>query len=94
MFPRATHKFFLQAALAIRARRRQRELQKRYRTGVSLAEVREQLEFRDELDRTRRAGPLIKPPGAVAIDTSRLSTRRVVQLMERHIRRTRRRVRP
>ncbi len=90
VFPRAAHKFFLTADPEIRARRRRRELAKRYRTGISLAEVREQLEFRDELDRNRRVGPLVKPAGAVEIDTSHRTALQVVQLMLTHIRRARR----
>ncbi len=89
VFPRATYKFFLNANPAVRARRRQRELQKRYGSGVSLAEVREQLEFRDELDSTRRVGPLKCPRGATVIDTSRLSTADVVQRMLRRVERAR-----
>ncbi len=90
VFPRAAHKFFLTADPDIRARRRQRELAKRYRTGISLAEVREQLEFRDELDRNRRVGPLVKPVGAVEIDTSRRTSAQVVRLILRYIQRMRR----
>jgi cytidylate kinase len=87
VFPRATHKFFLDADPDVRARRRQRELQKRYGAGVSLTEVREQLEVRDELDRSRRVGPLVKPKGAIAIDTSRVTAPQVVRSMLRHIHR-------
>jgi len=98
VFPRAAHKFFLTADPDVRARRRQRELAKRYRAGISLAEVREQLEFRDELDRTRRVGPLVKPSGAVEIDTSHRTCSQVVRRMLRHIQRpssaARRRLRP
>ncbi|MBI4341440.1 MAG: (d)CMP kinase [Candidatus Omnitrophica bacterium] len=85
VFPRALYKFFLDANPRVRAARRQQELQKRYGTGISLAEVREQLEFRDELDRTRRVGPLVKPKGAIAIDTSHRRAPQVVSLMLRHI---------
>ncbi len=81
VFPRATHKFFLDADPAIRARRRQRELAKRYKTQLSLVQVQEQLQFRDGLDRSRKVGPLVKPAGTRAIDTSRLSTQQVVSRM-------------
>jgi len=90
VFPHAPYKFFLNADPAVRARRRQRELAKRYRTQLPLAQVREQLQFRDGLDRSRRVGPLVKPAGAVAIDTSRLTTQQVVQRMLQHISRHRR----
>jgi len=86
VFPKATHKFFLDADPAIRAQRRQRELMKRYGSRSSLRLVQEQLQFRDELDRSRRVGPLVKPKGAIAIDTSRVSAAQVVRSMLRRIR--------
>lgn len=86
VFPRATFKFFLAADPAIRARRRQQELARLYGTKPPLAQVREQLHFRDRLDQSRRVGPLVKPSGAVVIDTSRLTASQVVRVMLRHIR--------
>ena len=86
VFPRATFKFFLDADPAIRARRRQQELARLYGTKPPLGQVREQLHFRDRLDRSRRVGPLVKPAGAVAIDTSHLTASHVIQVMLRHIR--------
>ena len=94
VFPCATHKFFLGAHLAVRAKRRQRELAKRYRTQLPLTQVHEQLQFRDGLDLSRRVGPLVKPMGALAIDTTRLTTSQVVARMLQHISRTRRGRRP
>ena len=85
VFPHATHKFFLDAAPAIRARRRQRELLRLYGTRPPLAQVREQLEFRDGLDRTRRVGPLITPRGAMALNTTRLTVKQVVRTILQHI---------
>ena len=85
VFPQATHKFFLDADATIRARRRQQELGRFYGTPPSLALVREQLHFRDRIDQIRRVGPLVKPTGAVAINTSHLTARQVVSKMIRHI---------
>ena len=46
--------------------------------------------FRDGRDRTRRIGPLMRPKGAIPIETTRRTAHQVVQLMRRHIdRRTR-----
>lgn len=86
VFPRAQHKFFLTAQPEIRARRRRRDIQKRYGMHVALSEVRDKLEVRDRLDRTRRIGPLVKPRTAIAIDTSRLSIAQVVSRIYRCIR--------
>lgn len=85
VFPRAPYKFFLHASPAVRARRRQQELARRYGSRSPLAQIEEQLHFRDGLDRTRRVGPLIVPRGAVVVDTSRLSALQVVRVMLRHL---------
>ena len=85
VFPQAPFKFFLTAAAGVRAKRRQQELAKLYGTRPPLKEVQEQLQFRDELDRSRRVGPLVKPPGAVTIDTTRRTAHQVVRAMLAHI---------
>lgn len=85
VFPHATHKFFLDADPAVRARRRQRELAKRYGTRLPLEQVKEQLQFRDGLDRSRHVGPLVKPRGSTTIDTTRRSAPQVVRLMLQRI---------
>ena len=89
VFPKAPHKFFLDADPAVRARRRQQELERLYGSRPPLAQVREQLHFRDGLDRHRRVGPLVKPAGALAIDTTHRSAAQVVRLMLAHIARGR-----
>lgn len=87
VFPRARYKFFLDADPAVRARRRQQELERLYGSRPPLAQIQEQLHFRDGLDRHRRVGPLVKPPGAVAIDTTHRTARQVVRAMLASIRR-------
>lgn len=81
VFPEATYKFFLTAEPSVRAKRRQRELLRLYGSRPPLAPIREQLHFRDSLDRTRRVGPLVKPAGSVTIDTTRLTASQVVRAM-------------
>ncbi len=93
VFPHATHKFFLDADPAVRAKRRQEELAKHYGSRTPLALIREQIDLRDGLDRSRVVGPLVCPPGAVVIDTTRLTVTQVVDRM-RHILRAPRRARP
>ena len=85
VFPNARHKFFLQADPVVRARRRQRELERTYGSRTPLQYIRSQLHFRDGLDRNRKVGPLVKPPGAIAIDTTHRTAQQVVRLMLRHI---------
>ena len=85
VFPAASFKFFLDADAAVRARRRQEELKRLYGSRPPLKQVREQIHFRDGLDRHRKVGPLVKPAGAVPIDTTHRSAQQVVRLMLAHI---------
>ena len=87
VFPGAPYKFFLDADPDVRARRRQQELERLYGSRPPLAQVREQLHFRDGLDRHRRVGPLVKPAGAIAINTTHRSAAQVVRLILAHIHR-------
>jgi cytidylate kinase len=72
VFPDAEHKFYLDASVEVRARRR--HLQE----GGDLDAIRAAIERRDAEDRARKAGPLVKPPGAVELDTSGLTLEEVV----------------
>ena len=78
VMPDADWKFFLQATVEERARRRQSELERR---GVSLdaGELREQIRRRDHLDSTRENSPLRKADDAIEVDTTSLSVAEVVQ---------------
>ena len=72
VFPDAEFKFYVDAPVEVRARRRFEE------TGGDFEEIRRSIEKRDHEDRTRKAGPLVKPPGALVIDTSGLTLDDVV----------------
>lgn len=82
--PDAEVKFYLDASLDTRARRRQRELAAR---GVvlELAEVRRQVRERDRQDTERALAPLRKAPDAIALDTSELTAEQVVAVMVRAV---------
>jgi len=86
VFPDAPHKFFLDADLTTRAERRRQELLKLYGEPTPLAQIREELHFRDAIDASRPVGRLVKPRGALVIDTTRLSAQQVVRRMLQHIR--------
>jgi cytidylate kinase len=86
VFPHATHKFYLDADPAVRAKRRQEELARHYGSQTPLAMIREQIDLRDGLDKSRAVGRLICPAGAVRIDTTRLTIPQVVARMRRAIR--------
>ncbi|HEX5498793.1 MAG TPA: (d)CMP kinase [Thermomicrobiales bacterium] len=83
--PDAGVKIFLQASLAERTLRRQRELAGR---GVpaTLDDVRRDLERRDAIDSNRSVSPLRIPAGALVIDTDRMDIEAVVDLIEREVR--------
>ena len=72
VFPDADFKFYLDASSETRARRRQRE------SGGDLAAIQASIEARDAQDRARPVGALVRPPGAVVIDTTGLTAQEVV----------------
>jgi cytidylate kinase len=84
--PDAEIKFYLDAELDERARRRQAEFQARG-VIVDLAVVRAELGARDAQDTTRSLAPLRKAPDAVEIDTTGLSVEQVVERMLKEVER-------
>lgn len=72
VFPNAQVKIFLVADLEARTRRRMADEQAK---GISIDEatLKDQIALRDKLDSERAASPLIKPEGAVEIDTTNLT---------------------
>ena len=78
--PDADVKFYLDADLEARARRRQEELMAR---GVhaDLDGVRAEVMRRDRQDMGRSIAPLVKPEGAVVVDSTRLPLPEVVDTM-------------
>ena len=75
VFPGAKHKFYLDAAVAERAKRR--FLQDR-RGDVPLPEVEAELRRRDRRDTLRAENPLRPAPDAVVMDTTRMSAEDVI----------------
>lgn len=67
VFPKADFKFYLEASLEIRAKRRIKELNKD--SEYSMSEMVKEISIRDEYDSTRKNSPLIKSKDAVVIDT-------------------------
>jgi cytidylate kinase len=78
VFRDATLKFFLEASRAERAKRRYKQLKQRG-INVSLHDVLQDLEQRDERDRTRVVAPLKPASGAVVIDTTHLGVEQVFE---------------
>lgn len=78
--PDAEVKFYLDATLEERARRRQAELRARG-IEVDLAAVQAEIRTRDVQDTTRALAPLRRAPDAIMVDTTTLTVEQVVELM-------------
>lgn len=82
VFPEADRKFFLEADLDARARRRHAELSAD--ADETLETVREAIRRRDEDDSTRALAPLKPAPDAIRIDTTDLDIDGVVSAILAH----------
>ncbi|HLD36226.1 MAG TPA: (d)CMP kinase [Planctomycetota bacterium] len=86
VFPKAQIKFYLDASLKERAKRRYKEsiaLFPQARVGYN--QVQKEISVRDYRDTHRKVAPLVKPKDAFYIDTTNLSIRRVVGILSRII---------
>lgn len=79
VFPEADIKFFLDAALTVRARRRFQELEGE--SHQSLNKVEQDIRRRDTSDSTRSLAPLKPADDAIVIDSTQRSVQEVVDLM-------------
>jgi len=77
VFPDADIKFFLEADMNVRARRRQQELAEKG-IQIHLDTVRDEMVVRDTRDRNRTTDPLRPAPQAIMIETSQQSVDEVV----------------
>ncbi|MCL2232438.1 MAG: 30S ribosomal protein S1 [Treponema sp.] len=73
VFPNAEHRFFLNASVDVRARRRHQEQGE----FIGLGEIREGIIRRDELDKNKTEGSLVLAPGVYEIDSSDLTVEQV-----------------
>ena len=84
ILPEADFKFFIDADLQERARRRTRELQESGQS-VMFRHVFQDMEARDRRDRDRETAPLKAAGDALVIDTTRLDADAVFAMAARHI---------
>ena len=77
VFPDENARFYLTASASVRAARRVDQLRDEGRS-VDPEKVLDGIESRDKLDASRRDGPLVRPAGAVVLDTDRLTLEAVV----------------
>jgi cytidylate kinase len=85
IFPNARHKFFMDASIDVRAKRRHAQLSA-LGMDEDLERIRGQIRIRDDQDRNRVVAPLKPALDAVIIDTSALDADRVLQKIVEHIR--------
>ncbi len=81
--PDAFCKFYLDADVEERSKRRFEELSKN-NSEKTLDEIKKEIILRDHIDRTRKESPLKIPPDAVVIDSSHLSLEEVLTKMIDH----------
>lgn len=85
VFPDAFWKFYLDASLEERTRRRVLQLQAAGKTA-GFTETREAVHYRDSRDCSRSDGPLLIAPDAIVIDTTTLGEEYVIRLILTFIR--------
>ena len=90
IFPEAEVKVFMVAGVEERARRRQAQLRGRG-TTLSLSEVKEEIEARDQKDRARDVAPLRRAGDAVELDTTRRTVQEQVHFVVERVRERQRR---
>ena len=84
VFPRAEKKFFLDANIEERAKRRYTEF-KPSESKISLDDVTRDIESRDRRDTTRTNSPLTKADDAIYLDTTKLTIDEVFIIILREI---------
>jgi cytidylate kinase len=85
VLPDAPHKFFFEAPVDVRARRRLADL-RAVGLDADVAEVAREIGERDARDREREHSPLSPAPGALVIDTSSGSPEEIVERLVARIR--------
>ncbi|MCM8823570.1 MAG: (d)CMP kinase [Candidatus Omnitrophica bacterium] len=86
VFPNADYKFYLDASLDERARRRHSEMINK-NIRVELEEIKHHIAIRDRADLTRDVGPLKRAPDAILIDTTNLTIEEVIGRILSYIKR-------
>lgn len=85
IFPNTKYKFFLNASVDERARRRYQELVDKGQS-VSLEDIVEDIKKRDYIDSTRDFAPLVKADDAVEVDTTSMKIEEVVSYISNIVR--------
>lgn len=78
VFPNADYKFYLEASLEERAKRRYKE-ELLKEVDISFEEVKESIKKRDKYDSNRKDSPLVVPENAIIIDTTNMTIDEVAE---------------
>ncbi|MGB0452976.1 MAG: (d)CMP kinase [Bacteriovoracaceae bacterium] len=81
VFPNAFIKFFVTASVEIRARRRHEQLEANGETGLTLEQIKEDVQRRDETDRKRDVAPLKEAEDAIHFDSTEHSLEDSIKAM-------------
>jgi cytidylate kinase len=84
VFPSAPFKFYLDASVEERARRRAKELKDKGKE-VDPDQLKQEIIERDNNDFQRKVGPLKKAPDAIVVDSTALSIEQVIEHMMKYI---------
>ena len=84
VFPNADIKFFLTASSEKRAYRRWLEYKQKGK-NISIQEVTQNINFRDENDQNRKVSPLIKPINSIIIDSTDMNIEQTFNFALTHI---------
>jgi len=84
VFPDARAKFYLDAGLDVRVRRRHKQLLESGR-DEPIERVRADIRERDQKDLTRKVAPLRRAPDAIYVDTSNMTVDEVVEACAAHV---------
>jgi CMP/dCMP kinase len=86
LFPNADIKFFFKCSLKVAAKRRFKEF-KKDNLQITLKEVEKTIKLRNLTDTKRKNSPLRVPKGAVIVDTSKLTKKRMFKVISKIIER-------
>ncbi len=84
IIPNSDVKFFFKCKLEIAAKRRYKELKKRYRS-TKFIEVKKALRIRNNHDIKRKNSPLLKHRDAIEIDTGKLNKQAMLKKMSKFV---------
>lgn len=79
VLPNANFKFFITASVEERGRRRYKELVEKGETAITLEQIINEIEKRDNIDSNREISPLIISDDSIVLDTTNMSIEKCVE---------------